>query len=1073
MAITLSLYAWNCPAQAPDWLWAMNTRATQLYDEGCGLSASPSGYIYIDGRIAGTVTLGGQTVTAPATNMFMGKFDGAGNFSWLSTHYYSSGIDYCWAIGRDNADNTYASGTVGSGSGNYIIKYDNAGNMVWSSTIGASGGYGFAPDNAGSVFTIGSYNGSLTLGSTTLSAPGGAGVYLAKMDAATGSFLWAKGPTVTGGSISGRGVVLDHAGNIYICGSYTGTPVFGSGVTVPAATGYANIYIAKYDASGNVQWVTTAANAGLNNGDYATKIGLMTDSCGNLYISGYFKGTATFGSRSVTSAGGLDIFAAKCLANGQWEWVQRGGGPEDDVCGGLALDRYFDVYVTGYYRNTATFGSRSVTSQGSNDLFVAKYANATGDFQWVQTAGGSGDQNAYTLTIDTIGFVYVTGSFNGTCNFAGATPPSVTAPGSGDVLLAKLDTLPARQILPRLVPDYCTGRIIALPFDVKGTFNAGNTFTAQLSDANGSFVTPVNIGSVNGTGSGVINITIPPGTTPGSNYIIRIISSSPAYSSYDYCVRVSVIGPCEPVILNGDSTTLDTVHCYADVNKEIIGIPGGGTFSGCGIVSMGGRWYFNPAQASSGAVTWPHQCRIVYRLPGGDSASRVMTVQEPVVVDLGRDTAGCDGDTLTLQSAVSYTNATYQWNTGAGTPSLRAGSSGNYWLEVTKNGCTGRDTISVTIAPRPAVSLGNDTSLCDRDIPLTLFSPQPAGTQYLWSTGLSTPAIEVTRTDTYWLEATLGDCKGSDTIMVKVIPTPSIHIGNDSFICEGQPADIGDAIPGATYLWNTGGTTSSIAVPESGSYWMTADLEGCKVSDTVLITVTPLPAPDLGPDGDICPGQVIVLDASDTHYPVSSYRWNTGDTASSLPVKDAGTYRVEVTSPYNCKGYDTVTFTYHPLPTVLLGDDTTVCEETPLVLNAFSVNSDSLRWSDGSVGYSLTITEGGVYIVSGINKCGETRDTISIKQIFCDIWVPNAFTPNGDGVNDVFRVLGNTGRLESFRLRVFNRWGQLLFETSDRRKGWDGRQQGGEAQLGAYVYMLEYSLNDQPVLQKGNFTLLR
>jgi len=454
---------------------------------------------------------------------------------------------------------------------------------------------------------------------------------------------------------------------------------------------------------------------------------------------------------------------------------------------------------------------------------------------------------------------------------------------------------------------------------------------------------------------------------------------------------------------------------------------------------------------------------------GSDSDTVHITVADVPVVDLGPDTALC-ADSLVLQSSGSYTSPAYLWSGGQTTPALKAGQSGSYWLQVTENGCKGSDTINITLNPSLTVDLGNDTGICDRDIPLMLVSPQPPGTQYLWSTGLTTPSINVTRTDTYWLKVTLGDCKGTDTITVNVILTPPIHIGNDSFICEGQPVNIGDVVPGADYLWNTGSTSSSIEVSESGSYWLTADLEGCKVSDTVQITVTPLPAPDLGPDGDICPEQVIVLDAA---YAGGSWQWSTGDTTSSVSVSSAGVYWIKVRSAYGCTGGDTVTFNYYPLPVVSLGADTTVCEETPLLLQPFHTNSDSLCWSDGSAGETLTVSAGGQYIVAGINKCGETRDTVLIKQIFCDIWVPNAFTPNGDGVNDLFRVLGNTGRLESFRLRVFNRWGQLLFETSDRTKGWDGRQQGGEALLGVYVYMLEYSLHEQPVMQKGNFTLLR
>ncbi len=454
---------------------------------------------------------------------------------------------------------------------------------------------------------------------------------------------------------------------------------------------------------------------------------------------------------------------------------------------------------------------------------------------------------------------------------------------------------------------------------------------------------------------------------------------------------------------------------------------------------------------------------------GSDSDSVVVSVRDLPVVDLGADTALC-ADSIMLSSAFNYTSPSYLWHNGSTASSQMVYTSGIYWLEVTDGGCKGIDSIDVMLDAALAVDLGNDTGICDRDIPLTLSSPQPAGTQYLWSTGLTTPSIDVTRTDRYWLEVTLGDCKGSDTIHVDVIPTQGIHIGNDSFICEGQPVSIGDVIAGATYLWNTGSTESVITVSESGTYWLTADVAGCRVSDTVEITVMPLPAPDLGPDDDICPEQVIVLDAAEAN---SSYQWSTGDTTSSLEVRSAGTYWVSVRSGYGCVGSDTITFTYHPLPFVLLPGDTTVCEEQPLVLQAFTTHSDSVLWSDGNVSQAVTVRYGGTYIATGINKCGTDSDTISVKQIFCDIWLPNAFTPDGDGLNDVFRVLGNVGRLENFNLSVFNRWGEQVFYTTDKYAGWDGQYKGVEASVGVYVYMLEYIIGGKPVLQKGNLTLLR
>jgi gliding motility-associated-like protein len=172
-------------------------------------------------------------------------------------------------------------------------------------------------------------------------------------------------------------------------------------------------------------------------------------------------------------------------------------------------------------------------------------------------------------------------------------------------------------------------------------------------------------------------------------------------------------------------------------------------------------------------------------------------------------------------------------------------------------------------------------------------------------------------------------------------------------------------------------------------------------------------------------------------------------------------------------GQDSIRLSYYPKPIVRLGADTAVCEETPLQLWAWHINADSLMWSDGSVGNMLTVKYGGEYMVTGINKCGTGSDTILVKQVFCDIWLPNAFTPNGDGANDVFKVLGNIGRLEGFGFRIFNRWGEQMFHTKDRYQGWEGLYNGGPALLGTYVYMLEYSVDGKPYMQKGNFHLIR
>jgi|GEM_PF-1960389 len=456
---------------------------------------------------------------------------------------------------------------------------------------------------------------------------------------------------------------------------------------------------------------------------------------------------------------------------------------------------------------------------------------------------------------------------------------------------------------------------------------------------------------------------------------------------------------------------------------------------------------------------------------GNGEDSIYINIYARPAVNLGNDISVCL-DSVTLVSAPRITPATYLWNTGSTADSLVALSAGVYWLEVTDtNGCAGRDSIRVDLGAAIIVDLGPDLGVCDRDIPVVLSAPQPPGTSYLWSNGLSDTQLTVTRSGAYWVRVERAGCTGSDTVVINVVPTPSLYLGPDTTICEQYPLEVGADIPGAVYSWSTGETTPHTSVNATGAYILTVNLDGCIVRDTIAITAMPPPEIDLGGDRDICPEETIVLDA--THGTGSRYVWNTGETTPAVSVTEADTYDVAVTTDIGCMGGDTVLLSYYPKPVVRLGRDTTVCEETPLLLSAQSLNTDSLRWSDGSYGSGLAIRYGGAYMVTAINKCGTASDTINVRQIFCDIWLPNAFTPDGDGLNDQYRILGNIGRMEGVTFSIFNRWGERIFTTHDKYQGWDGHYKGVYAQLGTYVYMLEYSMDGHPYLQKGNFHLLR
>jgi gliding motility-associated-like protein len=449
-----------------------------------------------------------------------------------------------------------------------------------------------------------------------------------------------------------------------------------------------------------------------------------------------------------------------------------------------------------------------------------------------------------------------------------------------------------------------------------------------------------------------------------------------------------------------------------------------------------------------------------------------VTVTAYPVVNLGNDLSVC-ADTITLRPTQPISGGSYLWSTGATTDSLRVTSSNAYWLRVSRNGCATTDTISVQLHKPVVVDLGPDIGICDRDTPHVLTSSQPAGAHYVWSNGLSTQQMSVSRTGRYWLEVTLGDCKDSDTLAVTVVPTPIVDLGPDTTICEQFPLRIGQEVAGADYRWNTGAAAPFIAVNTTDNYVLEVNLEGCIVYDTIVVTAMPPFIPDLGPDRDICPDEVMTLSAN--YSGMGTYLWSTGEVTSDIEVSEPGTYHVTVVSEYQCVGSDTVVLSLYPLPIVSLGQDTTVCEggAEPVMLKPWKINTDELRWSDGRTGDVIAVTTPGTYVVTAVNKCGSAYDTIQVNQIFCDIWVPNVFTPNGDGINDRFRVLGTVGRLDNFSFSIFNRWGERVFQTQDRYLGWDGMHKGTPAPMDTYVYMLEYNLRGQPVLQKGNFHLLR
>ena len=190
----------------------------------------------------------------------------------------------------------------------------------------------------------------------------------------------------------------------------------------------AEIFIAKIDPAGHFVWALSAGGSSFDSG---TDVAL--DQWGNVYATGYFTQTSDFGNISLTG-GANEAYLAKLSPGGQFLWAIQAGGTSDDVGEGVALDSNGNPYLIGTFEGTASFGPASRTTNGGDDVFVAKYDSA-GQFQWVNTFGGSTLDFGYGISSSPVGAIYVTGSFQNVVDFGGT---NLTSVGNADVFVVKL-----------------------------------------------------------------------------------------------------------------------------------------------------------------------------------------------------------------------------------------------------------------------------------------------------------------------------------------------------------------------------------------------------------------------------------------------------------------------------------------------------------------------------------------------------------------------------------------------------------------------------------------------------------
>lgn len=941
----------------------------------------------------------------------------------------------------------------------------------WAKSFGsvsADQGVTTVADAFGNVYVMGIFNLTTDMdpgpGVYNLTSSGQADIFISKFDS-SGDFLWAK---QIGNSFQDncRSMNIDNNGNIYLTGLFYSTVDFdpGPGVynLICSTTGYA-AFLLKLDSGGNFVWAKELVET--NYGNIGGTVAIAPS--GNVYVAGEFKGTGDFdpgpGVFNLTSMGSVqDIFISKFDNNGNFIWANQIAGPDGEVCYSIVLDATENIYTTGVFYGTCDFDpgpgifnltANNVNSGSWSDAFILKL-NINGNFIFAKQIFGEFDDISRSIVLDASGNVLITGEFSGITDFdPGPATFYLDAGPYSDAYLLKLDdtgslvwvsqfasgSLPASTSQGFSIAVDNQGNIYTIGvFSGEVDFNPGVTVNSLTSlgqadfyvsklNPTGNFLFTQQVGG-NGFTAGLSEFIALPGNILITGYFTGTTDFDPTPGMYN----LTSLG-------SGDVFVLKLKQpCNQSTSSTL-------TVSACNSYTLNGQTYSNTGTYSQTLINGIGCDSIItlnLTLSGSNDTtslaacdSYIWNGQTYTASGFYRDTLiniyGCDSILnldLTIKNSVTTTiNVTicegqvYAGHTISGT-----------YIDsyVAANGCDSIRTLYLTVNPKSFATI--NAVICE-------------GQSYAGHT------VSGSYTDTY-VAANGCDSIRTLNLVVNLRKFTSVSAA----ICQGQSYFAGGANQTTSGIYKDTLLTSL----------------GCDSVITTTLLVNPNPQPDLGSDKSLCAG------ASVTFNPGSfnTYLWQDMSTLPAFTASSTGLFWVTVTDNNNCSARDSVRINaIIPLPANFLKPTDSVCSYDKLILQPLS-SYRTYQWSTGATQSSITVQTPGQYwlMVSDINGCSGT-DTISVfpKQCITGVFIPTAFTPNGDGKNDIFKAIiyGNT---LSFSLEVFDRAGQLVFRTTNPLQGWSGLYGGIPSSVKVFVWQCSYQLEGEKVgYQKGTVTLIR
>ncbi|HRI25299.1 MAG TPA: SBBP repeat-containing protein [Ferruginibacter sp.] len=891
---------------------------------------------------------------------------------------------------------------------------------------------------------------------------------------------WVKQGAGTGDQIT-HSLVTDAAGNIYVCGPFSGTGDFDPGPAVFNLTSAGNfdVFVAKYDSNGNFIW---AKNMG--GPDYDQAVCLALDGSGNVYVTGFFSTTGDFdpgpGVFNLVSTGQWDVFVAKLDAAGNFLWAKRMGGADYEQAYSIAVDAAGNVYSTGEFVSTvADFdpgpGVFNLTSFGSVDVYISKL-DAAGNFVWAKQVGGNSIDRVGFITLDAAGNIFLTGHFySSNADFdPGAGVFNLSSFGSADIFVLKLDAAGnfawAKQ-MGGSGDDH--GNAVAVD-------NAGNVYTTGWYLAAGDY----------DPGPGVY--TLPLSASSGV-----FVSKLDGAGNFVWARQFSGTATNNRVT-SGQSIAVDANQNVYTAGGFVDGVdfdPGSGTYN---LTSLGEWDIFISVLNSAGNFVTAKQMGG----PGIDNALEVTVASGGAIYVTGPFTSSADFDpcpgNYTLVSGGGYDFFIAKFASpvvtiSASTTSICSGNPVTFTAVVTNQGLSPVLQWKVNGVNAGTGSTFTTTSLNNNDQVTCVLITNPS----------CTPPVT--------------DTSNAITITVEPSGSPSVTISTaTTTVCTGMPVTFNAAPvnPGNTpvYQWQVNGINAGTNAPS----FTTSTLANNDVVRVLLTNSSACASPNTATSNSItmqvgsgaipsirlsvsansvCPGVPVTFTANPINAgPSVSYQWklngaNAGTNNPVFTLNNAGnsdqvycimntTTSCSANSTFNS---DTILVQVKPVPVITISPaNPTIAAGASVQLNAtVSGLYNSIMWTPPAglnntavlnpVAAPLTTTTYKLS-VSAANQCN-AEATVTVK-VTREVFIPNSFTPNGDGLNDLFRIPPGT----SFTLQrflVYNTYGNLVFSTSDISRGWDGTYKGSSSPNGTYTYIIKGYDAKGEIFLKGTVLLIR